>query len=181
MHPARGSQESMRISEGAIICRSLPQQNIKASPELLEAIVSISIRPAINAKKNGNALSDCLWSSGEGAALGEGGDRSPGMCRWPRHDALAGAWSLSKACSCLGLAGYLWHSSKGCISGDGSLPPQGLWQLHPHKSVIQSRSNTCRKNRGAVHPDACSVQIQYKVKVTGGKQRNLDSLSALPN
>lgn len=79
MHPARGSQESMRISEGAIICRSLPQQNIKASPELLEAIVSISIRPAINAKKNGNALSDCLWSSGEGVALGKGGT-SPQGC-----------------------------------------------------------------------------------------------------
>lgn len=72
MHPAQGSQESMRISEGAIICRSLPQQNIKASPELLEAIVSISIRPAINAKKKGNALSDSLWSSGEGVALGVG-------------------------------------------------------------------------------------------------------------
>lgn len=65
MHPVWGLQESMEISAGAIIRRSLPGQTITASPELLEAIVSISIRPAINGKTNGDAPPDSRRSSVE--------------------------------------------------------------------------------------------------------------------
>lgn len=70
MHLVRGLQESAEISEGAIIRRSPPGQTITASPELLEAIVSISIHPAINGKTNGDAPPDSRQSSGEDTALG---------------------------------------------------------------------------------------------------------------
>lgn len=70
MYPVWGSRESVKISEEAIICRSLPQQTIKASPELLEAVASISIHPAINAKKNSSALSDSLCFSRYEVVLG---------------------------------------------------------------------------------------------------------------
>lgn len=60
----------MKISEGAIICRSLPQQTIKASPELLEAVASRSIHLAINAKKNSSALSESLCFSRHEVVLG---------------------------------------------------------------------------------------------------------------
>lgn len=70
MYPVWGSWGSVKISEVAIICRSLPQQTIKASPELLEAVASISIQPAINAKKNSSALSESLCFSRHEVALG---------------------------------------------------------------------------------------------------------------
>lgn len=76
----------MEISEGAIIRRSLPRQTIMASPKLLEAIVSISIRPAINGKINGDAPPDSHRSGREDAAFRRRvpREREPlALLRWP--------------------------------------------------------------------------------------------------
>lgn len=45
--------------------------------------------------------------------------------------------------------------------------------------LVKSRNKTCMTNTGAISPDTHSVQVQFKVEITGGKQRNLHSLSVL--
>lgn len=191
MYPVWGSWESVKISEEAIICRSLPLQTIKASPELLEAVASISIHSAINAKKNSSALSDSLCFSRYEVALG---GQVPSditasfttvFCSFKIHlfPKYLSSWQQKHPIQC-------WHwvivlTCTHCVRikelcEQQQLPPHmGPRQRCPRRQLIQSRSNTCMKHKSAVLLDTHTVQAQFKVKITSGKQRNLQSSSVL--